>query len=197
MTSRWLWLLPPLGVIAIMICDSKPSPIPPDVPPPPPTPPAPPAVSPRARVVAAALSQVGQSDPQKYWAEVAPGVVVQKGTDWCGGFALWALHQAGLALDRKWIFGKGFILVGPKPLPTTRSPIAGDILYANKNQHQAIVSAVNGDVVSLVNGNGTGGRVSVSTLSKAAHLAGNPNNAFFSIQRLIDELPPRQPSGNA
>lgn len=184
--AKWLWLIPPLGVLAIMICDSSP---PPSAPPPPSSPLPPQPATGRAGVVAAALSQVGASDPAKYWASAAPGVAVQRGIDWCGGFVLWALHQAGLALDRQWKFGLGFILVGPKPLAFTKDPKLGDVAYFDKNQHHAVISAVNGDAVELVNGNGTAGKVSTSVISKAAHLS-NQKNAFFSIQRLLNEVAP-------
>lgn len=165
-----------------MICGDKT----PSTTPPPPAEPAAPPRDPRALVVRAATAEVGSSDAAKYWADAMPGVNA-KGLDWCGAFCLWALHQAGLALDRHWVIGKGFILVGPHPLPTTKDPKPGDIAYFNKNQHQAIVSSVSPTAVTLINGNGTGGKVSPSTVLKSAV------TAFFSIEPLLKP----QPSGNA
>lgn len=135
--------------------------------------------SPRDRVVAAALSQVGNTDPAEYWADVLPGVNVGH-ADWCGAGALWCLHQAGLALDRHWVIGKGFLLT-PPALPTTHAPQIGDIAYFDHNQHQAVVTAVadDGHAVELVNFNGQNGAVSVSTVTPAQV------TAFFSIAPLL------------
>lgn len=178
-----MWLVPIAGLLTLMIEKPKtPSSIPP------PTTERDPSVPPlpgRDAVVLAALSQVGSSDAARYWADVMPGVNAGK-LDWCGAFALWCLHQAGLALDRHWVIGKGFILVGPHPLPTTTDPKPGDIAYFNHNQHQAIVSAVTASGVELVNGNGSAGKVSISTVPKSAV------TAFFSIEPLL-----HQPAGNA
>jgi hypothetical protein len=145
-------------------------------------PPPPPGPSERQRVVFAALAEVGNGDPAKYWADVLPGVD-PRGLDWCGAFALWALHQAGLALDRRWVLGRGFILVGPNPLPQTTNPKPGDIAYFTKNQHEAIVEFVSPGAVQLINGNGQGGRVSVSTVPRSSV------TAFFSIAPLLSSTP--------
>lgn len=154
----------------------------PSQPPPAPVPPRGPE-SKRQAVVFAALGEVGNGDPTKYWADVLPGVDA-KGLEWCGAFALWALHQAGLALDRRWVLGRGFILVGPHPLPQTTNPKPGDIAYFSKNQHEAIVEFVSPGAVQLVNGNGQGGRVTVSTVPRASV------TAFFSIEPLLAETSP-------
>lgn len=180
---RWLWLVPPFALLALMTTNKKPSSVPPTAPinPTPSTP----ALSRRARVVAAALSQVGNRDPKPYWDDVLPGKNVGK-AEWCGAFALWALHQAGLALDRQWVIGRGFLLVGPRPLKATNDPQPGDVAYFDKNQHEAIVEFVSTGAVQLINGNGAGGKVSVSTVPRSAV------TAFFSIQSLLNEV-----SGNA
>lgn len=176
---NWLlWTLPPLGLIALVMTQKKSD----SVPPPAPINPAPGGAvrTPRESVVFAALSQVGNGDPKPYWDDVLPGVNVGK-ADWCGAFALWALHQAGLALDRKWVIGRGFLLVGSHPLPQTTNPQPGDIAYFNKNQHHAIVEFVSTGAVQLINGNGAGGKVSVSTVPKSSV------TAFFSIKPLLDQ----------
>lgn len=139
-------------------------------------------VSPRARVARAASGQLGRSDANAYWADVLPGTPPSGyPKDWCGAFALWALHQAGLAKDRNWIIGEGF-LAG---FPTTQSPEVGDVAYFTTNQHQAVVVGVDlaGGTVSLVNGNGTGGAVSPS-VTPISHVA-----AFYSIAPLLAEAP--------
>ncbi len=45
--------------------------------------------------------------------------------EWCGGFALWCLKQAGLARDVFWKIGSGFLY----KLKTTRTPSRGDVGY--------------------------------------------------------------------
>lgn len=136
-----------------------------------------PTLDKRSLVVHAALGEVSLGDPQKYWNIVAPGKTVAKGTSWCGGFALWALKQAGLAKDIFWEFGKGFLY----HLPITHTPQPGDIAYIDKPyQHHAVVQAVSPTgTVSLINGNGTDGKVSLSD-TPMSHVT-----AFYSIQPLL------------
>ena len=136
-----------------------------------------PILPPREVVARAALSQVGNGDPKRYWDDVLPGVDVGN-ADWCGAGALWCLHQAGLALDRRWKIGSGFLLT-PPALPTTKRPEIGDIAYFDHKQHHAVVVGVGPKVVSLVNFNGAGGLVSESTIDPA-HVT-----AFFSIEPLV------------
>lgn len=135
-------------------------------------------VSPRLRVAQYAQSQLGRSDASPYWADTLPGTPPSGyPKDWCGGFALWALHQAGLGKNLNWIIGVGFL----DKLSTTQNPQVGDIAYFDNNQHHAVVVAVNADgTVSLVNGNGTGGAVSASVVPRS-HVAG-----FYSIASLLD-----------
>lgn len=140
-------------------------------------------VSPRLRVAQHAQSQVGRSNASVYWADVLPGYPPGSyPKDWCGGFALWALHQAGLAKDLGWIIGMGFL----DHLPTTQNPQVGDIAYFDTNQHQAVVVGVDpqAQTVSLVNGNGTGGAVSTS-VTPVSHVA-----AFYSIAPLLGSQAP-------
>lgn len=134
-------------------------------------------VSPRLRVAAYAKSQLGFKDDTPYWADVLPGTPPSGyPPDWCGAFALWALHQAGLGRGINWVIGQGFLQL----LPTTQSPEVGDIAYFLTNQHHAVVTAVNPDgTVDLINGNGTGGAVSASTTPRS-HVAG-----FYSIAPLL------------
>jgi hypothetical protein len=127
------------------------------------------------RVARAALSQVGSTNAALYWADVLPGTAPSGyPKDWCGAFALWSLHQAGLALGVDWIIGQGFLQNG---FPTTSDPQVGDVAYFDQYEHQAVVTGVSpdGSTVSLANGNGTGGAVSTSVTPKS-HAA-----AFYSI----------------
>jgi len=134
----------------------------------------------REAVARAALSQLGNGDPKRYWDDVLPGVNVGE-ADWCGAGALWSLHQAGLALDRHWKLGSGFLLT-PPALPTTKQPEIGDIAYFHHNQHHAVVVGVTPGSVALVNFNGADGLVSQSTVEPARV------TAFFSIAPLISSV---------
>lgn len=111
----------------------------------------------RKKVVAEAMKDLGSSDAAKYW--IGVGIPTGYPKEWCGAFTLWALHQAGLAKDWPWIVGKGYM----SKLPTTKTPKMGDMAYFEKFQHQAIVKSVNPNgTVTLINGNGTGGKVTLS-----------------------------------
>ena len=133
----------------------------------------------RKRVVDAARSQVGKKDLNTYFADAAPQFVGQH-PEWCGIFALWALHQAGLAKDKTWETGLGFLETKPR-FPNTTDPKPGDIAYyEHPYQHQAVVLANNGDgTTENANGNGQGGVVSISrpAISSAT--------AFYSLSKVI------------
>lgn len=135
-------------------------------------------VSPRDRVARAARSQLGRTDATPYWQDVLP--YVSPGNyppDWCGAFALWAIHQAGLGREVDWVIGRGISAA----LPTTQNPLPGDIAYFTNNQHHAVVVGVDGDRVSLVNGNGAGGAVSPSTIDQGQAAA------YYSIAPLLED----------
>lgn len=132
----------------------------------------------RAKVVAVAMSQLGQGagGGLKYWNEVLPsGPPFPK--EWCGAFLLWVLHQAGLMRDVNWEIGTGFL----PSLPVTENPKPGDIAFFDHLQHQALIANISGEKMRLVNGNGFGGVVTLSTndLSSATR--------FYSIAPLIGE----------
>lgn len=117
--------------------------------------------TPRDRIVAWAESQEGESDHSPYWLSAIGRPAQDPDTDWCGAFVLAALHRQGLAIDRQWALGKG--LEATLPLAKrTKSPQRGDIAYYKKNQHVAIVADVHDGLVRLVNGNGAGGRVTIT-----------------------------------
>lgn len=135
----------------------------------------------RAAVVTIAENELGSLDPRVYWADVMPNASPHDyPKDWCGAFALWVLHQAGMALDLEWKIGRGFLIPN---LPQTTHPKPGDIAYFEHNQHHAIVSEVTSSSVGLINGNGAGGQVTRSIAPL------NTVTAFFSIERLLETNP--------
>lgn len=136
----------------------------------------------RRAVVDTALSEMKNPNPKKYCLDTIAGAA---GLDcsklsWCGIFALYCLHTAGLGLDIGWQVGKGFLY--RLPILFKEQPKPGDIAYFEKNQHHAIVKTVNADgTVSLINGNGAPGRITESTVKMSAV------KAFYSILPLINK----------
>jgi hypothetical protein len=131
--------------------------------------------SPRAAIVEAARGELGKGESAKYWRDVNPDYI---GSDasWCGGFALWCLHQAGVALALRWIVAKGF-LFNLKQIPVSAAQ-PGDIAYFHKFQHHAVIVENNGDgTLRTINGNGTGGVVTES-------LRATPD-AVYSIESVL------------
>lgn len=128
----------------------------------------------RTRILEAARGELGKSDGRKYFDGVTaknPGPTLP---EWCGVFALWALHQAGLLRGVEWIYGKGFLF----RLPTTRSPKPGDVAYFLRNQHHAIVERIEGPNVITIDGNHYGEVARVSRpISTVA--------AFYSIENAV------------
>jgi hypothetical protein len=136
----------------------------------------------RRDLLKVALNEVGHKGGDKYWTDVNPKFVGSH-EDWCGGFVLWALHQVGLAKDRQWIMGKGFILTPPFHLPTTHNPSPGDIVYIDQPfQHQALLLSVNGTAIQTIDGNSTDGEVRIGSRLKSKV------TAFFSIEPLIQQV---------
>jgi hypothetical protein len=66
-------------------------------------------------------------------------------------------------------------------LPLTTTPKIGDIAYFTKNQHHGVIAGVHGSLLDVINGNGSGGKVTLSTIPMTS-AAG-----IYSIQPLIDK----------
>ncbi|HXJ69883.1 MAG TPA: CHAP domain-containing protein [Verrucomicrobiae bacterium] len=118
-----------------------------------------------------------------YWADVlhqAPSA--PHPPQWCGAFALWCLHQAGLGLLLRWLFGPpnyGFLW----NLEKTHAPKPGDIAYLDKPfEHHAIVVEVVGDTVHTIDGNQGPHAPIMTHEAPLSHWT-----AFFSIESLIAE----------
>jgi hypothetical protein len=133
----------------------------------------------RRQLIGWARSQIGASNGGVYWlSALEPGTpVTDYPKDWCGGFLLAGLHSVGLGKTLFWKIGDGFLIPN---LDQTLSPKPGDIAYFDKNEHQALVTAVDSNgMVSLINGNGANGQVTTSTVPISTV------KAFFSIDRLL------------
>jgi CHAP domain len=135
----------------------------------------------RSDVVRAAVKE-WQSHPEGrpalYWQEDLVGSGFSG--DWCGGFALWCLKQAGLAKGIPWIIGVGFI--EPQRLPEVATPEPGDIVVIpDPFEHQAIVVSYEPStgMVTSIDGNQPGIETKVRFRSS--------NMQFYSIQPFIDE----------
>lgn len=134
----------------------------------------------RHRVATAAYSRQGSKNAAEFWKDVLPGLPpTQYPRDWCGAFALWCLHQAGLAKDTHWLIGTGFLF----KLPTVKIPDVGDVAYFDTNQHQAVVVGYDAitDRVALMNGNGSGGAVTPSVHARSAA------QAYYSIEPFVQK----------
>lgn len=114
----------------------------------------------RAAVVAAAAAEIGPDTPEKrvkYWTDALGRPVTYAEIShpaWCGIFALYCLHCAGLDTDEHWQIGKGFLLQNPHPMHLTTSPQAGDIGYiASPFQHHFIVESADNVRVHSIDGN--------------------------------------------
>lgn len=125
----------------------------------------------RALVITAAMGELGNSDGRRYFDGVTAKNPGPKLPAWCGVFALWALHRAGLLSGVQWIYGKGFLF----RLPRTLNPEPGDLAYFTRLQHHAIVKGLDGPNVTTIDGN-HGGKVELVTrpISTVA--------AFYSIK---------------
>ncbi len=100
--------------------------------------------------------------------------------EWCGAFALWCLHQAGLGKSLRWVFGPpqyGFLY----NLPTTAQPKPGDVAYLDRPwQHHAIVVSADGGSVVTIDGNQGNAEPVKEHTAALAHWT-----AFYSIAPLL------------
>lgn len=125
-----------------------------------------------------------------YWHDVLRHPGGANPPQWCGAFALWCLHQAGVGTDLRWEFGPphyGF-LWNLRQLEPHETPQAGDIAYLDKPfEHHAIVVTVEGETVHTIDGN-QGAAAPITTHEvPLTHWT-----AFFSIATLLELEPPTE-----
>lgn len=108
----------------------------------------------RASIVEIAMSQEENEDPTEYWLDVGcnPVAMIKARKHWCGAFALWCWHQAGILVGVNWLIGSG-LSHSQFGLTLTSDPQPGDLAYFTTNQHYAIVAEASPGMVCLVNGN--------------------------------------------
>jgi len=131
----------------------------------------------RTLVLDLAVGELGRSDPEKYWSEIAPNG--HPSHSWCGAFLLWVLRKAGLV---DWTYdpaGSWFYQL-PAVHPTKTKP--GDLVFNPKTRHIAMVLRFlpNGGL-ELINGAGERNRVTTSFIGPEA-LRGLE---MFSIEPLL------------
>ena len=112
----------------------------------------------RRDIVECALSQIGDANPDTYWAEVCPAFIGKPHSiAWCGGFALWCYKQVVPACkDWTWKPGVGFVFRYGMRIVSLPEP--GDLVYweylnGRKIDHYAIVRDVKDGIVYSIDGN--------------------------------------------
>ena len=144
------------------------------------------AIDARARVVGRARSELGEQDPDKYWAVVCPALMGHEhDVAWCGGFVLWCLRQEGVC-SWDWEIGKGFVW----RLKATALPEPGDVAVFKKSPsgsvlwHHAIVERCDGGRVYTIDGNSMPApREGVTAKDRPI----DTNVTFYSIGSLLED----------
>ncbi len=128
----------------------------------------------------------------EYWRQVLPPDWTDAQVDayqfkhWCGGFGLFNLHMAGLALDVPWLDGIGFC--EPQHLAHVKIPEPGDIAWFVHNAHYCIVERVRGNVFDSIDGNQG---LTMAHPSIKLH-TGRPLSSvavFYSIAKFLEGVP--------
>ena len=150
----------------------------------------------RELVLGFARGQCTVTDPDPYYADACRELDRRDWpTHWCGIFCLWALHQAGLALDWQWEIGRGFLY---QLAPPVLEPAAGDVAYFPNSkfgspvQHHAIVESLDGYQLTTIDGNTNRGRFErgqVLRKSRDVRIY-DPTPSYYSISSLL----PKEPS---
>lgn len=133
----------------------------------------------RQKVIEAAIGEMPAPNVKKYWKDVlGPNHMGPYPPYWCGAFALWALHAAGIGLALRWIIGIGF-LSNLRVLRANETPKVADIAYFSDLQHHALIERVDGSNLHLINGNAEGGSIkrNIKHRSKVT--------AVYSIESLL------------
>jgi hypothetical protein len=152
----------------------------------------------RTQIIEIARAEIGTQGKGsarvfEYWRDVLPpswsDFQVRQyaaSKEWCGGFALWCMRQAGIAADVRWIDGVGF--AGPAKLRQTESPLPGDLaITPSPFWHHALVAVFEPGVTQTV----AGGRlVTIDGNQPGVRVKDRPCPAlksidFYSIEPLL------------
>lgn len=111
----------------------------------------------RRRIVEKALGEVGDADPDDYWAFTCPEFVGKPYLAWCGGFALWCYREVVPAC-KGWTWKPGVGFVFRYGMRIVSLPEPGDLVYweylnGRKIDHYAIVKDVKDGIVHSIDGN--------------------------------------------
>ncbi len=122
-----------------------------------------------------------------YWANVLhQAAAAAHPPAWCGAFALWCLHQAGLGPELKWEFGPphyGFLWALER-IGSGEAPKPGDVGYQDQPyRHHFLVQSVDGNDVHTIEGN-QGEPKPIQAHVRHLH---DPGVVYFSISRLLPE----------
>ena len=142
----------------------------------------------RNRIVEIARAELGPGRVSDYWqSALGSGARPPWPKHWCGAFALWCLHRAGVALDVRWKIGLGFLEV--QRLPKTRDPKPGDVAYFDQPfQHHAVVERLANDGLYTIDGN-QGGLLPVKEKFRKL-----PTTAiYYSIEPFLKAATPPPP----
>ncbi len=124
----------------------------------------------------------------EYWQRVLPSLWTgPPPPHWCACFAMWCLQEAGLTDARAELLPKpknwlSFMsAMHLNPLPARALPKPGDVAYFEKNQHHAVVMAVDEKTKTF---DSVDGNQPAILIHKGRALSGV--KAFYSIQPLVD-----------
>lgn len=112
--------------------------------------------TPEELVYSAAIAEIGNTDPKPYYVDVCAHLERHSWpVHWCGIFALYCLHEAGIGLDWEWQIEQGFLwrleLVDvPRRTDIAYFPVSK---YGGRVHHHAIVEDLYGHDLVTIDGN--------------------------------------------
>lgn len=128
--------------------------------------------------------EIGKPEPERireYHSSAIDGAWVGKFAEWCGLFCVWGLHEAGIALDRKWALGRGFC--EEQRLQRVKLPEPGDIVYYDRPfQHHAVVISVDTETGTFTSCDGNQANDTVTLRTK---IPLSKPTCFYSIASLL------------
>ncbi len=144
--------------------------------------PPPPTRETFCRIVTQEIGKPTQERLREYHSSALGRPWVGKFAEWCGLFALWGLHESGIALGVKWKLGGGFC--EEQRLARVKLPEPGDIVYYDRPfQHHAVVVAVDTETGTFSSCDGNQAADSVTLRTK---IPLSKPTCFYSISKLLE-----------